>query len=433
MILSQARDAGSATRFQRFRRIWPLAHAAISLVFVLLLWRARYPAWRTAAFALLVFGNAVRNVVFSHIVLPVRMMEEPPGSCPVHGRGMWLLGLISQFIVVGLTGGLHSPFVLTTIAPLSGTLVAFGWSQQSKLAMRIAVVGALLLVLLPGSWFGPSVPEPYFSQLVGLVLLSVALLHGAYLIAMSRALNESHCRVDRAREQMVQQALARARELEHLSAQLSHELKNPLGAIKALVQLSRRDACDRKSAERLQVAESEVDRMSGILQEYLSFSRPLEKLRREPLALGPLADEVVDLLGAQAGAAGVSLRRAGDAWLEADPRRLREALFNLVANALDATPRGGAVEIRISEREGRVQLEVRDSGRGMSEEILVRVGTPFFTTREQGTGLGVAMARAAFTQHGGSLEYASAEGRGTTATAILPQQEGRAFGAPSPG
>src|SRR5207237_6909894 len=249
-----------------------------------------------------------------------------------------------------------------------------------------------------------------------------------------RALNESHCRIDRAREQMAQEALARARELEHLSAQLSHELKNPLGAIKALVQLSKRDACDDESRERLQVAESEVERMNCILQEYLSFSRPLEKLRRERLSLAALADEVLELLGAQAAGAGVTLRRTGEAHVRADARRLREALFNLIGNALDATARGGNVEVRIVERGGDAQVEVRDSGRGMPREVLERVGTPFFTTREQGTGLGVAMARAAFTQHGGSLEYRSEEGRGTVVVGVLPLQQKRVtLGAASAG
>ena len=433
-------QVGDDSVVRRLRRAWwPLAHLMLSAVFVFLLWRSGYPAWRTAAVAVLCVGLALKNLAFSHMELPVQIMEEPTGTCPVHGARLWLVGVVAQFCMVALTGGLHSAFVVTCIAPLSGTLVAFGWSRQSKFALRIAIGSTLLLVVLPARWFGPAVPEPYFSQLVGLTLLGVALLHGSYFIAMTRALNASRCRAERARDQMTQQALARAREMEQLGAQLSHELKNPLGAIKALVQLSRRDACDEKSRERLQVAESEVERMSCILQEYLSFSRPMDKLRREPLLLGALADEVVDLLSAQAAAAGVTLRRAGDAGLDADPRRLREALFNLVANALEATPRGGSVEVRISERKGIIQLEVRDSGRGMSEDVLVRVGTPFFTTREQGTGLGVAMARAAFSQHGGSLDFASEEGRGTTATATLPlllplrAPEGSAVGAPAPG
>jgi len=92
------------------------------------------------------------------------------------------------------------------------------------------------------------------------------------------------------------------------------------------------------------------------------------------------------------------------------------------------------VEVRIVQRDGLAQVEVRDSGRGMPPEVLERLGTPFFTTREQGTGLGVAMARAAFTQHGGSLDYQSEEGRGTTVVGTLPlQQERRNIGAPSLG
>src|SRR5207237_8465907 len=162
------------------------------------------------------------------------------------------------------------------------------------------------------------------------------------------------------------------------------------------------------------------------------FSRASEKLRRERFSLGALADEVMAILGAQATSAGIALRRAGEAQVEADPRRLREALFNLVANALDATARGGRVEVKIGQRDGLAQVEVRDSGRGMAPEVLERVGTPFFTTREQGTGLGVAMARAAFRQHGGSLGYRSEAGRGTTVVGTLPlQQERRAIGAPS--
>ena len=417
----------------KVKRAASYSHIFIAILFVLGLWRADYPAWRTAAVAVLLFANLVRNLVFKHMLLPVKVMERPE-DCPRTGTTIWLLGVFSQFVIAGLTGGLRSPFLIATIPPLSGILVTFGWSRESKAAMKLAIVGALALILLPSSWLGPTVAEPYYAQLIGLTLFATVFLHSAYVIAMTKALHESRGHFDRARDQRVHEAMARARELEQLSAQLSHELKNPLGAIKALVQLSRKDACDEKSAERLKVAESEVERMGCILQEYLSFSRPLEKLRRERLSLASLADEVIDLLGAQASGAGVALRRSGESSIEADPRRLREALFNLVANALDATPRGGSVEVRIVQSDGHARVEVRDSGRGMPPDVLERVGTPFFTTREQGTGLGVAMARAAFTQHGGSLEYDSEEGRGTVATGTLPLRlEGRPVGAAAAG
>src|SRR5207253_805800 len=182
----------------------------------------------------------------------VRAVQEPPVTCTGPSTTAWLIGLASQFVMVGLSGGLRSPFLVATIGPLSSMLVVYGWSRETKTAMRIVFLGAASLILLPTRWLGPSVPEPYFSQLAGLALFSVAFFQTAYLIAMTRALNESHSRIDRAREQMAQEALARARELEHMSAQLSHELKNPLGAIKALVQLARREACEDQSRERLQ-------------------------------------------------------------------------------------------------------------------------------------------------------------------------------------
>jgi signal transduction histidine kinase len=229
---------------------------------------------------------------------------------------------------------------------------------------------------------------------------------------------------------MVERALARARDMEQLSATLSHELKNPLAAIKTLVELAAQDPAEASSREGLHVARTEIDRMRGILQEYLSFSRPFEQVSWEPVDLGALSDEVLVLLGPSAERNGVALRRRGDARLEVDPRRLKEALINLVANALQATPRGGFVEIAIDRRDTRVEVAVHDSGQGMPAEVLEKVGTPFFTTRKEGTGLGVSLARAAFVQHGGALEYSSTEGRGTTATGILPISR-RSDGAPA--
>jgi signal transduction histidine kinase len=160
--------------------------------------------------------------------------------------------------------------------------------------------------------------------------------------------------------------------------------------------------------------------MRLILQGYLSFSRPLEKLQRAPVDLGGLADELLQLLAPRARAAGVRMSRTGAASIDADVRKLREGLFNLIANALEATPPGGRVELTIEPSLQGTRVLVRDTGRGMTPEVLERIGTPFFTTREQGSGLGVALARAAFEQHGGSLCYTSSLGAGSVATVQLP-------------
>jgi two-component system, NtrC family, sensor histidine kinase HydH len=211
---------------------------------------------------------------------------------------------------------------------------------------------------------------------------------------------------------------------------VAHELKNPLTAVKALVQLGARNPAEAASLERLETVEREVSRMQDILQDYLSFSRPLGPLAPEPVDLTAVAENVLASVSGRAQQAGVALGLSGEAAVQADPRRVEEALLNLVVNAVEATPHGGRVEIRLDRIDGVAVLRVRDTGRGMPPDVLARVGTPFFTTREEGTGLGVVLAKGAFVQHGGSLRYESAPGAGTTAIATLPVgAAGRAHGA----
>ena len=325
-----------------------------------------------------------------------------------------------MFLAQALTGGIRSPLLPAMLIPFSDLVIKSGWSRMSKTILVLIAGGFFAMAVLPARWFGPDVPQPaYWIILLG-SLATAGVWHTRYALLLTRTIGDSACQLGRAREEMVYRALARAREMEHISAKLSHELKNPLAAIKGLVQLSARAACDPDSAEQLRVVAAEVDRMESILKEYLSFSRPFEALQPQPVALGALADEVLSLMDARAATAGVVLRRRGDATIEADPRRLKDALFNLVGNAVEATPQGGNVEVEIDEVDRAARIAVRDSGRGMPPEVLERLGTPFFTTRDEGTGLGVVVARSAFAQHGGSLVYSSEPGQGTTAVGTLP-------------
>jgi len=325
-----------------------------------------------------------------------------------------------MFVAQALTGGIRSPLVPVILIPFSDLVITHGWSRMAKTILVVIASGLLAMALLPAPWFGPDVPQPTYWIVLLAILTTAGAWHTRYALRLTRSLGDSACELGRTREEMVYRALARAREMEQISLKLSHELKNPLAAIKGLVQLSARAACDPDSAEQLRVVAAEVDRMESILKEYLSFSRPFEALQPQQVALGALADEVLSLMDARAATAGVALRRLGDAVIEADPRRLKDALFNLVGNAVEATGQGGKVEVQIEEIEHNARIAVRDSGRGMAPEVLERIGTPFFTTRDEGTGLGVVVARAAFAQHGGSLVYSSEPGLGTTAVGTLP-------------
>ena len=169
--------------------------------------------------------------------------------------------------------------------------------------------------------------------------------------------------------------------------------------------------------------------MQEILRNYLSFTRPLQQVTPRRVAVGPIVSDTLVVLSARADDARVRLFAQGDAVVEADPRRLKEALLNLVANAIEATPAGGQVLVEVKPAGDRAEIVVRDTGRGMPPDTLRRVGTPFFTTRDDGTGLGVVLARSVIAQHGGALRYDSEPGKGTLVSFTLPRVTGEVDGA----
>ncbi|MGB8930956.1 MAG: HAMP domain-containing sensor histidine kinase [Anaeromyxobacteraceae bacterium] len=374
------------------------------------LWRLGYPGWRVAALA----GDLV-TVIVLHAWTAIT-----GGKLLPEGDGRAAFALVMGAVV--LTGGLHSPLLIGVTGQLSGVVLRCGWNRQTRRAIAVFILAVIALALVPVPWVGPRIPDPTFTTIVVFVVVLSAITHADYMVMAMTTARDAIRQLLQARDERASEALARAAELERMSSHLSHELKNPLGAIKALVQLSARAERDPDIRARLEVVDGEVHRMQAILEGYLSFSRPLDTLRPEPVALGPLVDEVLAILEARADGARVGLRRNGDAEITADPRRLKEALLNLVANAIEATPPGGEVETRVIPAAGQARIEVRDTGRGMPPAVLARLGTPFFTTREKGTGLGVLLARGVFAQHGGKLEYASEPGHGTVATGILPDR-----------
>ena len=369
------------------------------------LWWIGYPTWRLAVLA----GLLV-------VLVGLQLRTQGASESQTDKR----IPVFVMTVAVAVTGGLHSPFLIALPSQFSGEVIRYGWSRSTAVSLAAFGVAAIVMACVPAAWVGPPIPDPVFTiSLVVILLLSTA-LQTDYLVLLTRTASDALRQLVRSRDERAEEALTRAAELERMSSHLSHELKNPLGAIKALVQLSVRAERDPEVLARLEVVQDEVERMQSILQGYLSFSRPLEALRPEPVALGPLVDEVLAILEGRAEAAHLALGRSGDAGVTADPRRLKQAVLNLVANAIDATPPGGEVRVRVAPAGETVVLQVEDTGHGMTPDELARVGTPFFTTRETGTGLGVSLARGVFLQHGGTLEYTSAPGQGTVATATLP-------------
>jgi signal transduction histidine kinase len=238
------------------------------------------------------------------------------------------------------------------------------------------------------------------------------------------------------RDELCDENEGRTRSLEGIAARLAHEVKNPLAAIRGLSTHLARNATDERVKERLTMVAAEAERLQSIVDGFLSFSRGLDELSIAPTNPFDIARGLAVLLESRAHEAGVTLdvRGCRELTLQADEKKLRQALLNLVLNATQASPSGATVTLEIAKNcaDNAAVIRVMDRGEGMSPAVLERIARPYFTTKDGGSGLGIAITRGILEQHGGSLRFESAEGRGTTATVTLPPSAITALKLPNP-
>jgi len=215
--------------------------------------------------------------------------------------------------------------------------------------------------------------------------------------------------------------------LGRMAATVAHEIKNPLSAIKSIAQVMREDEGLRNEYERdLGLIVGETDRLSQSVTQLLSFARK-ESPSAQPLSVDELLRSVADLFRANAREQGIVL----DCEVKVEAQlagksvsALRDALSNLLLNALQATPNGGRVELIAAASDGELLISVQDSGAGVAADLRERIWEPFFTTRQRGTGLGLAIVRKRVQEVGGSASLdVSRNGRGALFVLRLPLQE----------
>jgi signal transduction histidine kinase len=342
------------------------------------------------------------------------------------------IGTATIFITVANTGGLASPLLFTSAPILLAGSVAPLSSATRVRFFSFFVAGFVALAFLSRTSLGelpaPFAPMAAFSSAEYIAVAAAGIMFTATsTFFIGEKLSAVYTRVAfelaARREQICNEGEDRTRALEGIAARLAHEVKNPLAAIKGLSVHMAGTATDPKTAERLSIVAAEADRLQSIVDGVLSFSRGLEVLQLGPTDPLSIARELALLLELRASEVGVTLHvdESRTAVVNADERKIRQALLNLVLNALQASPKGSTVTLAVVPGMcGGIAIQVIDHGAGMSKETLDRIKKPYFTTREGGTGLGIAVARGLIEQHGGKLRFDSELGKGTKVTLELP-------------
>ncbi|MGA9774177.1 MAG: ATP-binding protein [Blastocatellia bacterium] len=209
-----------------------------------------------------------------------------------------------------------------------------------------------------------------------------------------------------------------------MTAQIAHEIKNPLGSIRFATEvIKRRGPVSPSDAETLAVIDRSVDHLATIVAELSDFARPKE-LKRTELNLNNLLDDLMPMVADRLSVKRVKIEKHFSPALPSgqyDATELKKLFLNLIINAIDASEPDGAIELRTKVNGKReVTVEIVDRGAGMDKETLSRLFEPFYTTKEKGTGLGMAIAKKITELHKGDLLITSKKGEGTTATVRLP-------------
>ena len=217
--------------------------------------------------------------------------------------------------------------------------------------------------------------------------------------------------------------------LTNLAAAVAHEIKNPLAAISIHVQLLRKNfkACNleinEKAQKHLDVVQEEIERLNKIVVDFLFAVRPLQ-CEFAPVKVNDLIRNLLMTFQEAFSAAGILLDAQLDNELpviQADERFLRQALMNILTNAKAAmTPAGGELSLITRFDEENVYISISDTGKGIPPDVLHKIFEPYFTTKPEGSGLGLTMTYKVIKEHGGDIQVHSEVGKGTRFTLILP-------------
>jgi two-component system sensor histidine kinase HydH len=342
-----------------------------------------------------------------------------------------LVKIALGYLLIGHTGSLDSIYWIVMALPVISAATALG--LVATLAVAVAASGAYLsyiLILDPKYYLDA---ESVYALIVRTVFLIVVGILTNALAEDLRAQKENYRRtaeqLAEANRQLHQAEDAirrsdRLAALGQLSAGLAHELRNPMGIIRGSAEMLSRAVAKESDVAREMAGfiVTEVDRANSLITRFLQFARPIE-LRLETADLAQTLDRAIGL--AEREAPGISIYRNYQLDLAPfgfDAELMERVFYNLVLNAAQASPAGGAVTVKTRAAGGMAEVAVIDRGSGIAPENRANIFNPFFTTKLNGVGLGLAIVAKIVDEHGGKITVESEPGKGSVFHVLLPME-----------
>ncbi|MGA7410064.1 MAG: ATP-binding protein [Bryobacteraceae bacterium] len=393
--------------------------------------RAQDLVWLILFAGLAVF-NTEKNypAIIILLVMAVFQVDEPKVRALSSHRGQIAasaIKLVLAYLLIGFTDGVQSNYYAILFVPIISAATSL--ELVGTFVFIALACASYLSFLLFVDWQGSELTADAINTLsLRCTFLSVV---GFLVYQQAKAKREEMLRTEEAGRSLrrAEASLRRSERLAalgQLTAGLAHELRNPLGTIKASAEFMTKPATQAKPEVMGEMAgniASEVDRTNALISRFLDFAKPLE-LHPQVADLLPVIDNVVRQSEGVAQNHGVALTLEapeGPLKFSFDPDLLPLAVQNLVQNAIQASQPGQTVIVRVRPRADQVLIQVADEGHGIDVQHMESVFNPFFTTKPNGVGLGLALVAKIVDEHGGKISVRSESRRGTTFEVSIPR------------
>jgi two-component system sporulation sensor kinase B len=287
---------------------------------------------------------------------------------------------------------------------------------KRRIGMWLALLASVLVIVV-SSWrlsYLGKLHIDFFQFSLGYIFIQISgVWIAVYLIENMR------------RQLAMQSEIQRAEKLYamgELAASVAHEIRNPLTAVRGFLQLlGQQQISEEKKQEYVRIMTQELDRAEEIISDYLTFAKPhVEK--REQVNVGQQIHQVVSVMSSYALLKKVEIHTEveDELWLTLNRSKFSQCLMNLMKNGVEAMPEGGTLHVRAFRRNEEIIIDVIDTGKGMSQEEVERLGNPFYSTKEKGTGLGLMVCYRIVEAWNGKVKVESEKGKGTHFSIIFP-------------